>query len=289
MWKNVYGELVRPRKHGFEWPLDTLQVTAWGLVLYDIIMWYMLIAYMFHTTAVIVLNTIYTLTGCVLLTLMIALTLMCNEDEAVFGAKLEDDAVIEVGCGRKLCLHCRAVVAMSSKHCNGCDKCVVGFDHHCRWLNTCIGAKNYRCFVAFVTIVFSAVTFQGVVSLFVFISCLVDSAFYKERLRIAYGTACIPAYLVFLCISIASLCFVSHLTAHLLVFHARLAANHQTTYDVVKALRVADGRPPDSGSMPRHRPRPSGCCFGAESDADSKSGSREPVEPIVDVSAISTI
>ena len=252
-------------------------------------MWYMLIAYMFHTTAVIVLNTIYTLTGCVLLTLMITITLMCNEDEAVFGEK--SDYLSQVPDDKTFCYYCRATVAKSARHCAVCDKCVVGFDHHCRWLNTCIGAKNYRYFVAFVTIVFSAVTFQGVVSLFVFISCLVDSAFYKERLRIAYGTACIPAYLVFLGISIFFLGVAVCASGDLLLFHIYLRFEGISTYEYVKRKRQRELEAEIAAEEVRagKRAPPPGCCvetkrrdFKKEAAARGGAAAVAPSEPIHD-------
>lgn len=32
-WRDIYGDPVRPRRNGYEWPPDLLQVTAWLCIL----------------------------------------------------------------------------------------------------------------------------------------------------------------------------------------------------------------------------------------------------------------
>ncbi len=50
------------------------------------------------------------------------------------------------------CDICRSYVNLSSRHCRACVRCVENFDHHCMWINNCIGSKNYRIFIAMITL-----------------------------------------------------------------------------------------------------------------------------------------
>ncbi|XP_060520953.1 palmitoyltransferase ZDHHC11 [Cylas formicarius] len=51
--------------------------------------------------------------------------------------------VIEGG----VCHLCHIQVTARTKHCSACNKCVANFDHHCKWLNHCIGGRNYSVFL----------------------------------------------------------------------------------------------------------------------------------------------
>eukprot|EP00966_Prymnesium_polylepis_P330030 7385703-Prymnesium_polylepis.1 len=55
--------------------------------------------------------------------------------------------------GMKWCRHCACYVNGESrtKHCHACKKCIDGFDHHCDFLQTCVGRRNYRAFIALVS------------------------------------------------------------------------------------------------------------------------------------------
>lgn len=52
------------------------------------------------------------------------------------------------------CDVCRSYVQLSSRHCRACSRCVENFDHHCMWINNCIGSKNYKIFMAMITVTF---------------------------------------------------------------------------------------------------------------------------------------
>ena len=49
-----------------------------------------------------------------------------------------------------LCVICRRVKELSTKHCIACHVCVDQFDHHCFFLNTCITRKHLTSFKIFI-------------------------------------------------------------------------------------------------------------------------------------------
>ena len=49
-----------------------------------------------------------------------------------------------------ICVICRRVKEMNTKHCISCDVCIDEFDHHCFFLNACISKKNKFYFQIFV-------------------------------------------------------------------------------------------------------------------------------------------
>merc|ERR1719233_1926442 len=51
--------------------------------------------------------------------------------------------------GRSICVTCRHIRPLRSKHCATLDTCVIRYDHYCPFLANTIGAQNYRFYLLF--------------------------------------------------------------------------------------------------------------------------------------------
>ncbi|XP_024377092.1 protein S-acyltransferase 21 [Physcomitrium patens] len=143
------------------------------------------------------------------------------------------------------CMLCNTEVRKFSKHCRSCDKCVDGFDHHCRWLNNCIGKKNYKTFVALMSLSLMLLIVQGVVGTAVFVRCFVDRRSIGEEIteKLGNGFTRAPfAAVVAVCTAVAWLACVP--LGELFFFHLILIQKGITTYEYVVAMRAQPGGPP---------------------------------------------
>jgi hypothetical protein len=175
------------RRHGFQWPPDTLQITAWLLIL----------LFLAHFILMIVSVIPFPL-SLILLLVYVGLTLMATVSGVVASWTDPADPFVKqcpsyaslkrsqtapapsssssstnthtnatsmntASRGLDLsridsqqllyCNLCASYVLKGSKHCRACNKCVAHFDHHCRWLNNCVAKKsNYRAFATFVVV-----------------------------------------------------------------------------------------------------------------------------------------
>jgi len=63
----------------------------------------------------------------------------------------ELQSLLWVRDGRSICVTCRHIRPLRSKHCATLDTCVIRYDHYCPFLANTIGAKNYRFYLLFLT------------------------------------------------------------------------------------------------------------------------------------------
>ncbi|GJM97876.1 hypothetical protein PR202_ga14836 [Eleusine coracana subsp. coracana] len=83
-----------------------------------------------------------------------------RDDEPLLKMELDNPALIS-GNWSQLCITCKIVRPVRSKHCSTCDRCVEQFDHHCPWVSNCIGKKNKWEFFMFLTLEVLAMIITG--------------------------------------------------------------------------------------------------------------------------------
>ncbi|CAD6336091.1 unnamed protein product [Miscanthus lutarioriparius] len=83
-----------------------------------------------------------------------------RDDEPLLKMELENPALVS-GNWSQLCITCKIVRPVRSKHCSTCDRCVEQFDHHCPWVSNCIGKKNKWEFFMFLTLEVFAMIITG--------------------------------------------------------------------------------------------------------------------------------
>jgi hypothetical protein len=237
---------ANPRLHGFQAPLDLIQIGAWVCITYSVVIGYTIHFPLLPYPASVACGVLYGLMVTTVVTLKICVTLMPNEDDALYECRRELKFLFrDVPEGKIACVYCNCVVHESSKHCSVCDKCVVGFDHHCRWLNACIGTKNYKMFIAFMSATFISLVFQVGIGLFLLIDCarFREDGYYSP-LRQMYPTASVPALLAMLALGILIQTAGSLALGKLIRFHIFINMTSRTTYSWIlekKAEKDARG------------------------------------------------
>uniref|UniRef100_M8CE30 S-acyltransferase n=1 Tax=Aegilops tauschii TaxID=37682 RepID=M8CE30_AEGTA len=78
-----------------------------------------------------------------------------RDDEPLLKRGLDNPELL-AGNWSQLCITCKIVRPIRSKHCSTCDRCVEQFDHHCPWVSNCIGKKNKWEFFMFLILEVSA-------------------------------------------------------------------------------------------------------------------------------------
>ncbi|KAG5479122.1 hypothetical protein LSCM1_02974 [Leishmania martiniquensis] len=244
-WKDIYGDPVRPRRSGYEYPLDALQISAWAAIAVLALLHYTVqIPFLDGAFFIVVLVISSLLIASVVLT-KVALELYPQQDPAVFRTdlpRLNQDELVPQSAepSTEPCVFCRRFVQVGCKHCSVCDKCVPGFDHHCRWLNSCVGARNYRLFATFMGVAWVGMAWVAALSLYTIQWMLRDVDSFKQRMRTrAYRspTRAFPAVVFFnfvgLLIAVAGICSLGKL----ICFHVYLDITHQSTYEHIVKKR----------------------------------------------------
>lgn len=72
-----------------------------------------------------------------------------------------------------VCVHCRIVKPIRSKHCQLCGGCVMRMDHHCPWVNRCVAVSNHRSFfVIIISMLIAAALHAYLLFFYIFTYCL---------------------------------------------------------------------------------------------------------------------
>ncbi|TVU01986.1 hypothetical protein EJB05_52521, partial [Eragrostis curvula] len=83
-----------------------------------------------------------------------------RDDEPLLKRGLDNPELL-AGNWSQLCITCKIVRPVRSKHCSTCDRCVEQFDHHCPWVSNCIGKWNKWEFFMFLILEVSAMIITG--------------------------------------------------------------------------------------------------------------------------------
>lgn len=130
--------------------------------------------------------------------------------------------------------HCTVCgfVDSKSKHCKVCNKCVAVFDHHCMWVNNCVGVKNYKYFVALLSVL---TMFNCLVSIFCiiyFVNALTTETV-KNYWKEFYGSYNSIVFYVLLSSLFILNGIIFILLLQLLGLHIFLMKKKMTTYEYV--------------------------------------------------------
>ena len=123
-----------------------------------------------------------------------------------------------------------------SKHCTRCDRCVVGFDHHCKWLNNCIGRENYKFFWLLIV----ALDANALVQVGFGLAALANMASDSQVVDYGEGSRAVIYTLIPVEVCISVLVFAA--VSQLIVLHLWLLSKGLTTYEWIKARRLAKSK-----------------------------------------------
>eukprot|EP00656_Telonema_subtile_P020080 TRINITY_DN2124_c0_g1_i1.p1 TRINITY_DN2124_c0_g1~~TRINITY_DN2124_c0_g1_i1.p1 ORF type:complete len:322 (+),score=63.74 TRINITY_DN2124_c0_g1_i1:196-1161(+) len=139
------------RATGIAYPWDKWQILVVSITLYNVFVFYAVVARAMSTGAEVVLDILES--GLLVVTISLWIYLSVT-DPCI--AKTKDAIGNEFWCR-----FCQSYYAGEKrKHCRHCKKCVIGFDHHCFFLNTCIADHNYKQFLVLLSTYVAVLTLQ---------------------------------------------------------------------------------------------------------------------------------
>lgn len=285
-WKDLYGDPVKPRHIGYNWPMDILQIIAWSVIIsLSIILMTLQVPFFegtLFTVTVIVSPILFSLIICT----KVFLELYPQHDKNVFRddvPRLEPEQLAKdlAPPGTKPCSFCRRFMDMTSKHCSFCDKCVPGFDHHCRWLNSCVGSANYRMFFTFMVLAFAGMGYEVAISLVLVVPALMDLDKFKRHIQdSAYHSSAAAMWPIIVINILACLLALAGMMAvgRLITFHIWLKITGKTTYEVIveKRKRKAEKKAERAAAAENTK----SCCTPDRRDFKKHSAPSHPNEPI---------
>lgn len=246
-WYDIYSDPVRPRKHGFELPLDVLQVGAWIVILILLSLYFILHMWILremHEVAFIVLTAVVGVFGLVTMGLKIYLSTTDISCKGVLDGSDRlpvDELSGDVPEGEKPCSFCRKFVPKSARHCNTCDKCIEEFDHHCRWLNSCVGKVNYGPFFVFMCFAWTSILIEFGIGVATLVWACINMDKANEALTDVYGN---PSnrrldimFIVLTACGLALKALGLGGLSHLILFHISLISTGETTFNRIERER----------------------------------------------------
>ena len=230
------------RRHGFESPLHPLQITAWGVLVFQALSLLLVLPAFTSLTLTITCATLLLLT----LSSGLATTLIDPCDASVLkeaALSANKSSSEKTGSpshpyqqpnqqqqGSVYCYICTANVHKGTAHCRTCSKCVAGFDHHCAWLNTCIGSGNYLSFICTLASALAVTALQAGMTLLVLARWWGNIPHPRES---PFDVLSAKAYLSLIAVISIATVALTLLLGQLLLFHLFLRCHHLTTYEYV--------------------------------------------------------
>lgn len=209
-----------PRRHGFQWPWHPWQVLAWLFTALQICLNYLILLQVLSKTRRLVFLCLYTPTLVCVVLFGGILTARDSTDAVVIKQRkaLAEGRDFPADLYGLICTACGTSVSPQSKHCARCDRCVAGFDHHCKWLNNCIGSCNYGTFWL---LILSLLLSTG-------LQCAFTASVVAKAESLEQG-------LLGLHLAVTGVEFLG--VTQLVVFHAWLWSQGQTTYEFIRKRR----------------------------------------------------
>lgn len=72
-----------------------------------------------------------------------------------------DHPALWAGNWQQLCVSCKIIRPIRSKHCNFTDRCVEVYDHFCPWVGNAVGKNNRHVFIGFLACTAAALCIGG--------------------------------------------------------------------------------------------------------------------------------
>ncbi|CAG5114576.1 unnamed protein product [Candidula unifasciata] len=244
------------RNHGWNCPWHSLQVVAWIVIVYFVIIHYGCFIPSLISASQIPLYCVTTIFVIGLVTTLVVATSLDPAISAVRdkggNKKVQklDRSKHRHAIEDKFCALCEVSVQdPKAKHCSACNKCVAGFDHHCRWLNNCVGDRNYKWFFATLLFAIMASLIVTCVGLTLFIGFFIDKSnghifqVYKDAieseserpatLEMFQKPVADSLFLTFDVITVVLAVIAFGFLVHLTQFHIWLIYKGMSTYDFI--------------------------------------------------------